>query len=308
MKALVIGGSSYVGNVLLTELIKNKDSVIASYNQNISDNTDTSINWVKIDITDKDDVKKLLNFDFDIIFHIASLPGDTGDPQEMVRVNINGLQNILDLALEKKVKKFVLSSSVSAMGWYPPDTKFEKPDYLPVDEKHPCRPKDMYAATKNMQEILAFTYYHQYKLPLTALRLTLVIGTEGRGGGALWKEFAISMKEGKEIQLPVFSTSEIQHFVDIRDVAKMHIAAAENEKSTGEIFNCCGPEPFTGEEFRKIIEDLCPGIKIKLDFPYSISGGDKLYFDMRKAEELLDFKPKYKLADSMKYLKMWIDN
>lgn len=302
-----MGGSSFVGEVLINELLKKKQNVIASYNKNVINNTDKNIRWIKIDITDKKSVQKLYKYDFDTIFHLASLSGDTGDPEQMIKVNIVGLQNILDLALKKNVKKFVLASSVSAMGWYPPTKKFIKPLYLPVDENHPCNPIDMYTATKRMQEILAITYYQQYGLSVTVLRLSLVIGPGGRGGGEFWKEFAMGMKEGKEIQLPVFSTKEVLHFVDIRDVASMHIRAAESEKSTGEVFNCCAKEPFSGEDFKKIIENMYPKTKILLGFPWSLSQGDKLYFDMSKAKKLLNFEPKYNLVDSIDNIKIWID-
>ena len=59
-----------------------------------------------------------------------------------------------------------------------------------MTEEHPCRPQDIYASTKRMQEILAETYYHQYNVPTTALRVTAVVGPHGRGGGAMWREFA----------------------------------------------------------------------------------------------------------------------
>ena len=103
--------------------------------------------------------------DFDVIYHVASLPGDTGDPLEMVTVNMLGLTHLLVHARDTGVKRFVLSSSVSAYEWYPATT-FVAPDYMPVDENHPARPKDMYASTKRMQEVLALTFHHQYGLPV----------------------------------------------------------------------------------------------------------------------------------------------
>ncbi|MBN1299387.1 MAG: NAD(P)-dependent oxidoreductase [Actinobacteria bacterium] len=307
MKALVVGGSSFIGEELIKELLKSKQDFIVTYNKSIINDKDKNIKIIKIDITDKSSLDKLYKYDFDTVFHLASLPGDTGNPEQMVNVNITGLQNMLELALKKNVKKFILTSSISAVGWYPPTKKFEKPLYLPVDEIHPCRPVDMYTATKRMQEILAIAYYHQYKLPVSVLRLTLVVGPAGRGGGEFWKEFALSLKEGKEIQLPVYSEKEVLHFVDIRDVANMHIKAAESEKADGEIFNCCARDPFSGEDFKKIIKKMYPEMKISLGFPWSLSQGNALYFDMSKAKKLLDFEPEYNLKDSIYNIAQWVE-
>ena len=40
----------------------------------------------------------------------------------------------------------------------------------------------------------------------------------------------------------------------LRDVARMHIAAAEHPGAVGEIFNCCGPAPTRGSEFIEIVQ------------------------------------------------------
>jgi len=98
---------------------------------------------------------------------------------EMINVNVKGLQNFLEFDRNSKPRKVVVASSISAYGWYPA-TKFNSPDYIPVDESHPCRPKDMYSATKRMQELMLITYYKQYSVPAVALRLTAVVGPHGR--------------------------------------------------------------------------------------------------------------------------------
>ena len=78
------------------------------------------------------------------------------------------------------------------------------PDYMPVDEEHPCRPKDMYAATKRMQELLASVYYHEYHVPVTCLRLCAVIGPNGRGGGRGWRTIAEQLATSEYVQIPIF--------------------------------------------------------------------------------------------------------
>jgi nucleoside-diphosphate-sugar epimerase len=263
--------------------------------------------WLKGSITVGESLRAALDgHQFDTIYHVASLPGDTGDPVQMVMVNLLGLTNMLVWARDTKTRRFVLSSSVSAYEWYP-GTKFSPPLYLPVDEDHPTRPKDMYSSTKRMQEILALTFYHQYGLPVTVLRLTAVVGPAGRGGGRSWREFAQQLKGGKTIQLPHFSADELCHYVDLRDVARMHLVVGEHPNAVGQIFNCCGPAATRGSEFAAIVERAVPGIKVQFGFPWSMAQGGEIQFDMSKAKELLGFVPEYTLEDSIRSIKDWVD-
>lgn len=304
-QCLVVGGSGYVGRELVRQLAERGDRV------HILARSDQPANmpgvWAKGDITSGESIHVALDgYRFDTIYHVASLPGDTGDPVQMVTVNALGLTNLLVYARDTSAERFVLTSSISAYEWYP-GTKFDPPDYIPVDEEHPTRPKDMYASTKRVQEILALTFCHQYGLPVTVLRLTAVVGPGGRGGGRSWHEFAEKLREGKSIQIPHFTADELCHYVDLRDVARMHIVASEHPNAVGEIFNCCGPGPTRGSEFAAIVQRAVPGIKVEFGFPWSMAQGGEVAFDMSKAKELLGFEPKYSLEDSIHSIKEWIN-
>jgi UDP-glucuronate 4-epimerase len=262
---------------------------------------------IEADLTDAISLgKSLAGYEFDRIIHIAALPGDTGDPVQMMQVNVNGTLNILEVARKMKVKRFVQTSSISAYEWYPA-TKFQPPDYMPVDEEHPCRPRDIYSTTKRMQELLATTYYHQYGVPTAVLRLTAVVGPGGRGGGRGWREFAEQLAGGESVQVPHFSADELCHYVDLRDVARMQITVAEHPGAVGQIFNCCGPSPTRGSDFIEIIQKLVPGIKVEFGFPWSMAQGGEIAFDMSKAKKLLDYTPRYSIEDSIRSIKEWID-
>ena len=302
-KVLVTGATGFVGRELVRQLIVRNDEVYALGRNP----TDLGVAFIQADLSDADDLNRALQGKyFDWIMHIASLPGDTGDPTQMIRVNVNGLQNLLEFARANPVNRFVLSSSISAYEWYPA-TKFNSPDTMPVPEDHHCRPKDMYSTSKRMQELLALTYYYQYKVPVSILRLTAVVGPRGRGGGRGWREFAENMAEGKRVPIPHFSSEELCHYVDIRDVARMHIAAAEHPGAIGEVFNCCGPGPTRGTEFAAAVEKAIPGVTVDCGFPWSMAQGGEIAFDMAKAERLFDFVPQYTLEDSIVCIKEWID-
>ena len=176
---LVTGASGFVGRAVVAQALK-EGKLVTGLGRN---RPELDIAFIECDLSDTARLESALaDKSFTRILHLASLPGDTGDPQQMVRVNVNGCLNMLECARKIKVRRFVLASSISAYEWYP-GTKFNPPDYMPVDENHPCRPKDIYSTTKRMQELLVQTYHHQYMLPTAVLRLTAIVGPQGRGGG-----------------------------------------------------------------------------------------------------------------------------
>jgi nucleoside-diphosphate-sugar epimerase len=302
---LVVGASGFVGSQVVEYLLSQGKRVAA---------LDlvpppASIPLVRADITDYAALESALaGKSFNRIFHFASLPGDTGDPLQMVRVNVNGCLNLLEAARKMgKVSCFVLASSISAYEWYPA-TKYNPPDYLPVDENHPCRPKDMYSTTKHVQEHLADTYFHQYGLPTTIIRLTAVVGPHGRGGGWGWRTFAEELAGGKRVRVPHLTGQELCHYVDVRDVARMFLAASEHPRAVGETFNCCGPAPIRGMEFMQIVRKVFPGIEVELGFPWSMAQGGEIAFDMSKAKRLLGIEPIYTMEQSIRSIKAWIDS
>ena len=300
---LVTGATGYVGQEIVNQLQALGKQVTALGRTSPGGD----LPFIQADIADAAQLERALDGkSFDAIIHTASLPGDTGDPQQMVRVNVNGCLNLLEVARKSQTGRFVLSSSISAYEWYPA-TKFSPPDRMPVDEDHPCRPRDMYSTSKRMQELLALTYYHQYQVPTATLRLTAVVGPRGRGGGRGWREFAEKLAEGKSVQVPHFSAQELCHYVDYRDVARMHIAAAEHPGAVGEIFNCCGPAPTRGTDFVEAIHKVAPNIQVEFGFPWSMAQGGEIAFDMSKASRLMGFVPLYSVADSVKAIKDWID-
>jgi len=299
---LLTGGTGFIGRELIAQLVARGDSVVSFSRRKPT----LDVQWIEGDITSAKELGlQLKHVDPEVIYHLGSLPGDTGNPQQMIDVNITGLTNMLEFARNRGVKRFVLASSISAYEWFPA-TKFRPPLEMPVTEEHVCRPQDIYASSKRMQEILAETYYHQYSVPTTTLRVTAVIGPHGSGGGTMWREFAEQLQRGDKVQLPMFSANELSHFVDLRDVAQMHIVAAEHPNAVGQIFNCCSAHATRGLEFAEIVEQLVPSAQAVFGFPWSMAQGGEIEFSMAKMKSLLDHEPHYTLHDAIQSIFDWV--
>lgn len=87
----------------------------------------------------------------DWVAHIGAIPSPSVPPDEVLRLNVIGTQNVLEAAAAHDIPRVVLTSSVGALGF-----SFPKhpclPDYLPVDAAHPRRPQDSYGLSKLMNE------------------------------------------------------------------------------------------------------------------------------------------------------------
>ena len=295
-QSLVIGGSGFVGRTLVEQLIARGEKVtVISRRPPPSD-----AEWLALDITDAEALARALNGrQFDAMHHTASLPGDTGNPEEMMRVNVAGLQTLLEFARYSPSSRFVLTSSISAHGWYPP-TPYLEPLALPVGEDHPCWPRDMYCLTKRMQEELALTYFHQFGVPVVILRLPSVMGPNASGGSQAWGDFARQARAGGRVPVPMHSAEEINHYVDVRDVATAHILAATVPQAVGEIFNIAGPKEISGRELAEVIRQLIPASETYYADGWTSAQGHQLYFDIDKAERILGYHPRYGVADSLR--------
>jgi nucleoside-diphosphate-sugar epimerase len=73
------------------------------------------IPFLRADFTEAPALQEVLKgWVFDCILHVASLPGDTGDPKQLIRFNVKGCQSLREIAHHSRAKRFVLSSSISA--------------------------------------------------------------------------------------------------------------------------------------------------------------------------------------------------
>lgn len=131
----------------------------------------------------------------DVIVHLAAQAGvrySLENPKAYLDSNVTGSWNVLELAKQVGVRHLMLASTSSVYG---------------ANESVPFRESDrtdealsFYAATKKSMELMAHTYAHLHKLPITAFRFFTVYGPWGRPDMALFK-FVKAMMEDREIEV-----------------------------------------------------------------------------------------------------------
>lgn len=182
VKILVTGASGFVGSAVIERFQDVEKFEIYGLTEKSSANElEKQKNVKKIfrgDIAEFETLEKILETQrIDVLIHTAGLAHQFGRTkrEDFWRVNVQGTENICNLARNLKVKHFILTSSVSVYGDYGAEL---------IDENFVCKPSGFYAESKLESETKASGFCVENKIGLTILRLATVIGEGDRGNTA----------------------------------------------------------------------------------------------------------------------------
>ena len=146
--------------------------------------------------------------------HLAAQAGvrhSIDHPHAYVDANLEGFVNVLEGCRHNECRHLVYASSSSVYG---ANTKLP----FSVDDKTD-HPVSLYAATKKANELMAYSYSHLYRLPVTGLRFFTIYGPWGRPDMAIFL-FAKAIIEGTPIKL--FNHGKMRRdFTHIDDVTRV---------------------------------------------------------------------------------------
>jgi UDP-glucuronate 4-epimerase len=152
--------------------------------------------FLKLDLADRAGMKAAFEqFRFSVVVHLAAQAGvrySLQNPHAYADSNLEGFINILEGCRHAGCRHLLFASSSSVYG---ANTKLPFSVHDNVD--HPI---SLYAATKKANELLAHSYSHLYRLPITGLRFFTVYGPWYRPDMALYL-FARAITEGRPINL-----------------------------------------------------------------------------------------------------------
>ncbi len=169
MKIALLGGSGFIG----TEFIKYCRGM--DYDIRIGD-IETSILypdlWTQCDIRDKEDLRTFCK-GADVIINLAAVHRDDVRPLSLYHdTNVQGSQNICDIAQELGIKHQVFTSSVAVYGFQEGEP----------DERTPHAPFNAYGKTKSQAEVRYTQWFGEGQgKTLTIIRPTVVFGKGNRG-------------------------------------------------------------------------------------------------------------------------------
>lgn len=255
-RILVTGGTGFVGSYILRYLIKKGYQNVfclkrESSKTDLIESIINKIQFINADISDvvalESAIKKV-----DIVIHCAAIVSfKKSDRERMMKINVEGTANIVNICNDNNIEKLIHISSIASIGRSESGKMMsEKTEWEDGDTNSD------YAISKYLSEMEVWRGYAE-GLPVAILNPSLIMGAGfwDIGTGELFKK----VYNG----LPVYPTGS-NGFVDVRDVAKMAVLIMEKE-IVGERFICSSENiklQSVFSEMAKILDKKPPYIKL----------------------------------------------
>ncbi len=244
MNILITGGTGFIGSRLALRCISNghKVRVLGQENTEAEKENNKLIQkqGIEVIVGSLSDNSLLNNAvkNVDLIFHLAAAQHEMNIPdQKFWDVNVTGTKNLLEAAINSKVKRFIYGSTIGVYGSMSGV----------IDENSPCNPTNIYGKTKLEAEKLVLSY--NSKLPTVAVRIP---ETYGPGDRRLLKAFK-GIK--KNMFFIIGKGKNLHHLIYVEDLIDGFLLAAKKDEAVGKVFLLGGPNPITTNEMVKIIAE-----------------------------------------------------
>lgn len=214
---LISGGTGFIGS-FLSDVFRYRNEQCGSNIKVISlsrhgGESNETVEKVKADITKEIRIDEPIDF----ILHLASNTHPkqyAEDPVGTITTNIIGCDNLLKLAVEKSVERFLLASSVEIYGQGTTD---------PINENYcgyiDCnQARSGYNEAKRTSEALCQSYKEQYGVDIVITRLARVFGPDKKVDTKAMSQFMDKAVAGEDIILKSKGTQRYS-YVYVADAA-----------------------------------------------------------------------------------------
>jgi len=244
-EVLVTGGLGFIGSTLAHRLVPMGahvtlvDSLVPEYGGNRF-NVSGLEDRVRVNISDVRDPHSMATLLRGQHF-LFNLAGQTShldsmeDPSTDLEINCRAQLSILEACRRHAPEVRVVFASTRQI--------YGRPEYLPVDEKHPLKPVDVNGIHKIAGESYHLLYHDVYGIRASSLRLTNTIGPRMRVKDARQTFLGIWVRrilEGKPFE--VWEGDQLRDFTDVEDCVDALLLAATDDAANGRSFNLGGLE------------------------------------------------------------------
>ena len=310
-KFLVTGGAGFIGSNLVEAILKlgYKVRVLVNFStgkmENIVEFLDNeNFELIEGDIRNLEDCQKACK-GVDYVLHQAawgSVPRSLEFPVLYNEINVKGHLNMMQVARENNIKKFVYASSSSVYGDSP---------ILPKKEEEIGKVLSPYALTKKLNEEYADLYFRIYGLKTIGLRYFNVFGKKQDPNGfyaAVIPKFVKQLLNNEAPQINGDGETS-RDFTYVENVIQANLKAClAGDEASGEAFNIAyGGRETLNNLFDKLSKLLNKNIKAKYA---NERAGDIKHSnaDISKAKELLDYNPEYSMDEGLELTIEWYKN
>lgn len=311
-RVLITGGAGFIGSHLAERLLNLGQEVYVlddlstgRFENIIHLEPNKKFHYVVDSVLNKSCVGKLTDL-CDHIYHLAAAVGVRtiiDHPMRSLQTNIIGTENVLEAANKKKKKVFVASTSEvygkngSQRGFKETDDRLQGPTYIS---------RWGYAASKAIDEFMAFSYFREKKLPVVIARLFNVVGPRQTGQyGMVVPSFIRKALRNRPIT--IYGTgAQSRCFCYVTDVVEAMVKLMDNSAAAGELFNIGNTEEITIGELAKRIKFMTQSkskiVKISYEKAYDAGFEDMMRRkpNLDKIYKFVKWQPTVKLDQTLK--------
>lgn len=209
MKALVTGGSGFLGHYIVRHLLaQNIETVIFDLRRTedpeYGENASSKLTFIEGDILDKDALMSAME-GCSLVFHtaaIAEIDETRKNPTKTIEINIMGTAKCLEVAQKCKVKRFLYASSVYTGGNW----------------------GSFYRVSKTAGELLVKTYAEEFGLEYTILKYGSLYGREANHWNFIYGVCKSLLETGEYTYTS--SPDSVREYIHIDDAARETVSLA----------------------------------------------------------------------------------
>jgi CDP-paratose 2-epimerase len=324
MRALVTGGTGFIGTNLSDRLLRDGNEVILFDNlsrSGVQQNLDwlqtkhrNHFRFVQGDVRDFDAILKAIQ-GVDVVFHLAAQVAVTtsvSNPREDFSINALGTLNVLEAARRQEPVPAVLYTSTNKvyggldhLRVVERSSRYEF-ENLPdgVAESCPLDFHSPYGCSKGAADQYVRDYHRIYGLPSIVFRMSCIygphqFGNEDQGWVA---HFCITGIQGGNITI-YGDGKQVRDLLYVDELVELMLRAYENiDRTAGQVFNVGGGPANTVSvwtEFRDLLRPLISNMPT-VNFDEFRPGDQKIYIsDIRKAQAQLNWTPRVKIGEGL---------
>jgi UDP-glucuronate 4-epimerase len=267
---------------------------------------DSGFSFVQADLADRAAIAALFaRHRFGVVIHLAAQAGvrhSIDHPHAYADANLEGFINVLEGCRHTQCGHLLYASSSSVYG-----ANAKVPFSVSDRTDHPV---SLYAATKKANELMAYSYSHLYRLPVTGLRFFTVYGPWGRPDMAIFL-FTKAILQGTPIRL--FNHGKMRRdFTYIDDVTRIvsgligHVPDVGSDGSApARIYNIGNQHPEDLMHVVAVLEQALGREAVKEMLPMQPGDVPETYADVADLMRDIGIRPETSIEDGINNFVAW---